>query len=400
MRELLIKVNELLNKTNMQIQAKKSIVVSNFECGDFVVKGTDNEEQKITKIKQDETFKYLGALFSIKRREVDTAELENDIKRSIEKMSHKRMSVKNAQYIINAVMIPKIVYRLSGAVIGESKIDHWEQLLRGYMKRLLKLPRAFPTRYLHSAEYLVNVKKIRDSYEEQEMNNMFCIMQKRTLPGILVNRYLDKLQRCHPVFAGPKYETKSKMINQVWKIIDDRNVEIVNNEKWKEVQTRAFSCQYIGMEDHDVAAENIERYNLRSISSMYTMRRQKITLKKFNETAIDREIRYGAETNSFWQHIEEKTERIVREIDKGALSNIIHDISTFENEIMIEFNFRIGNSIIRDTIWTDGSFSEGKLNGGTAVVVEKENGETVIFKDIFRIFRTRQKQRCTGFGWG
>lgn len=70
MRILLERVNNLLNTNEMEIQQKKSLVVSNFACREFEVIDQNNEHKAISRIDQDSTFKYLGAMFLIGKKEL------------------------------------------------------------------------------------------------------------------------------------------------------------------------------------------------------------------------------------------------------------------------------------------------------------------------------------------
>ena len=94
-----------------------------------------------------DTFKYLGALFNINGKNIKFGEISNDVKRSLALMTSKRVSIKNATYIINSVILPKICYRLSGSVVKESQLENLDKLFRICIKGALKVAKSVPNKF-------------------------------------------------------------------------------------------------------------------------------------------------------------------------------------------------------------------------------------------------------------
>ena len=172
MRELIKRVNELPIENRMEIQAKKSLAVSNFERGDFSIVNSNNVTSQVTSIPKNSTFKYLGALFSLHERGIDIEELEKETEQMIHNLKSKKVSIRNTCYIFNHVAAPKICYRLSGTVSKLGEIEGFDSKIRQYTKNLLRLPRSFSTKYLYSPDYLIRLKPISDYFVEQEISIM------------------------------------------------------------------------------------------------------------------------------------------------------------------------------------------------------------------------------------
>ena len=289
-KNLLLRINELLYRNFMEIQAKKSLVSANFQCGRFTIANNSGESQDISVIPQNGTFRYLGALFCLCEKKVNTEELQKDIDKTIEKLMGKKISIRNACYIFNHVILQKICYRLSGLTIDNRKIEKMEMSIRKYIKTNLRLTKTFPTRFLYSDEHLVRMRPIRDVLIEQEISNVTVLLQKQSLPGKMMNEYLKKLQLCHPIFSGPIYKTKSSTINYLWRTIKEYNIEFINVNNIESIQNRRYTCQHIKTENHNEISVEISKRKITEVSQVYKLRNNQAVLKNFSDFATKRQL--------------------------------------------------------------------------------------------------------------
>lgn len=376
-RALVAQVNELLNENNMEIQAKKSIMVANFYCGEVSIRDLNNDSKKLTEISSDETFKYLGAIFSLSKNASNIKEVQCDLQNVIEIMIKKRISARNASYIFNHVVLPKISYKLSGMTAELNKIDLFDKMIRSYFKKLLQLPVSFSTKYLYSSEYLIRLKPLADYYVEQELSNFYCILQKRMLPGNIFTSYLESLQKCHPIFAGPLYVTKSPLVNQLWEWIEERNISLISLNSLNNMQEKNYTCQFLKMSNHSELADAIVKYKLFNITDMYRIQRDQITLKRYSSVASKKELMQYKEKPAIWNFVETNEFDIIKNIENATVMNHIVDLTKFEQEIIKEYIDKLSDNEVKNTIWTDGSYNPDSNEGGAAAIIEKNDGEVV-----------------------
>ena len=200
-------VNDFLISHKLEIQPKKTIQISNFTTDSLSVKLLNNEIQELTVLDRHADFTYLGATFNLKIKNNCLNNITENLKGITSKLKAKKISMCNAAYIFNCVIAPKLCYQLSGSNIQDNKTEEVEKCIRQYVKWLLKLPISFSTKCLHLSEYLFRIQNIADILCEQEISTLFIHLHKRNLPGILLENYLKALEKCHPIFTSPRYET-------------------------------------------------------------------------------------------------------------------------------------------------------------------------------------------------
>ena len=203
-------------------------------------------------------------------------------------------------------------------------------------------------------------------------------MQKNNLAGNIIAKYLDKLQKCHPIFSGPMYSTESPFVDQMWNFMSNRNIEFINEKNLNIIQEKKLTCQYVQFEDHNECSDTICKHNLVNVDSMYRYRRGKIRLKKFEQVVGNRELMSTFQTPRFWQQINDNETTIINKIEQNKTFSIIRDMEDFEKSIINEFKERTALLQLNENIWSDGSYNDETKQGGAAIVIETENGEMVV----------------------
>ena len=207
------------------------------------------------------------------------------------------------------------------------------------------------------------------------MGNVFLALCKDdTFLGKLFNKFIQNLENCHPVFSGKLYETESSLVNNIWKILNERNLMFVRNDRIMEWQDKSFTCQYFNLENHNEISNYIKNKDLKKINSIYRIQRNRIVLKKYESLVTKSEIKSGNDPPVFWNYLNEHEINIIEQINNGSNQRFYEYCSTFERNITREYWRKIEDKEISGIIWIDGSFIQDTKKGGAAVIIETSFG--------------------------
>ena len=234
-----------LNSNSMEIQSTKTIFISKkHEQPLIIYKNT--EQMEFTECKLSETqFKYLGAIFSLsKQHRLCTSTIE-EVKTILNVTLSKKLSIRNLVHIVNHVVVSLINFRLTGLNTCENSLEIINKYIRKCVRKNLKLPKGFPTNILYSPHFPVRVINLNDSFIEQEITEWYQYLTKCTLLVRIFEEHNKSCIKCHSLFAGPIYETKSSMINWLWKKFNSFLIELIQTLDISCLQRGRFTCQYI-----------------------------------------------------------------------------------------------------------------------------------------------------------
>jgi hypothetical protein len=107
--------------------------------GDFV-------NFNITPITADESFRFLGVWFTMNlNKSYVKKQCSTEYRLFCNTLKNKNLTDKQLVYLHNAVLLPKVEYRLKGTILTRKDCDRISAPFRSVLKHALHLTRSFPT---------------------------------------------------------------------------------------------------------------------------------------------------------------------------------------------------------------------------------------------------------------
>lgn len=376
MQQLLDTVTSYLNFHCMQIQPKKSTVVSNFPGKEYVL-NQGSQIECVLRVSKREIITYLGVSFSLLKNKNAAFNIVNEVNQHAVKLRSKRISSSIASYIVNSVLIPVATYRLLGQFPSEWVYKKLENIYCGVVKRSLDLPRSYPHALLQSTILPMGIRNLKDVHQEQEIGNLLYWLNSNEPTSIVLKGKLLELQKCHPIWSGSYYTTKSKYCNDMWNVLESFDLECTSMEQIHYYNEGKFVCQFYNEMPHDNQANTLSKYNITKMSNLLQSLNREVKFKRFESIASKRDIRLGLGPPATIQGLYHDEKRIT-EILQNGVEQIYKDILKFEREIEQQSYDIPYNEQDFDTVFTDGSFDFGSQTAGLAAVCIRTQSKEII----------------------
>ena len=250
MHVLLQTVENYLASHCLQIQPSKSIVVSNFTGKEYHL-NYEGESRVIERAYKRDIINYLGTPMSILKNRCSSEQIIKEILHLAAILQAKKLSTSIISYVINAVLIPLISYRIQGNLQNITFYSKIESILCGLVKRTLGLPRSYSHKLLQSSILPIGIRNLQDYHEEQEISNLMFWLNSDGPTSRILRSYLRENQLCYPIFSDNYYETKSKYINNMWKVPKKNDLSCIPMLDIHSLKNREFTCQYFSKIPHD-----------------------------------------------------------------------------------------------------------------------------------------------------
>ena len=157
--QIVEKAESFYKFTRIRVNPTKSVLATNSTLIDKTIK-LNNET--IIAVKKDKLFKYLGAWFSLscnpsKKQKIIITEARS----SLNKLQYALITEKQAIYIINSVIIPRITYQLYSTFLSLSQLTSLTRSYTNIVKHKAKLSRRIPNFFLYHPEIysLINLSQ-------------------------------------------------------------------------------------------------------------------------------------------------------------------------------------------------------------------------------------------------
>src|SRR6185437_7064095 len=142
--------NSFYKLTKIKVNPIKSILATNTHSQDKTI---NFEGQPITAQKLSEPFKYLGTWFCLTPNIFPAQKIVmNEIKQSINKMQRSIITEKQAIYIINCVLIPRLAYCLYSTFLKAGQTNSLTKIYTNLIKNKARLSRNIPNSFLFHPE--------------------------------------------------------------------------------------------------------------------------------------------------------------------------------------------------------------------------------------------------------
>src|SRR5205085_8367293 len=150
--------------TGIRVNPAKSVLATNLTLIDKTI---NFNNETITAVKKNEPFKYLDAWFFLscnpsKKQKIIISEARS----SLNKLQHVFITEKQAIYIINSVIIPRITYRLYSTFLSSSQLTLLTRSYTNIDKHKAKLSCRIPNSFLYHPEIysLINLPQAQNSH--------------------------------------------------------------------------------------------------------------------------------------------------------------------------------------------------------------------------------------------
>jgi hypothetical protein len=162
--EILSTANSFYKFAMIQVNPTKSILATNTTSEDRSI--LFNEES-LTAIDKTKPFKYLGAWFSIHRNPTNTQKIIiSEALSCATKLQKSFITEKQAIYIINNIIIPRISYCLNSAFLSKTQLSSLNRTYTNIVKQKAKLSQSLPNSFLYHPDIysLKNFVQIQNSH--------------------------------------------------------------------------------------------------------------------------------------------------------------------------------------------------------------------------------------------
>ena len=151
LEKILTTANSFYKLNRIKVNPNKSTLITNSRTVDD--KTIIFDGHPITSKKQSEPIKYLGAWFCLSPNILPAQKLIlAETKQCINKMQHSIITGKQAIYIINNVIIPRLSYRLYSTYLKPGQINSLTKIYTNLTKNKAKLSRGIPNSFLFHPE--------------------------------------------------------------------------------------------------------------------------------------------------------------------------------------------------------------------------------------------------------
>lgn len=380
MQLLLDTVTEYLSFHCMQIQPKKSIVVSSYPGKEFQL-SQNNVSESISRSSKRDVITYLGVPFSLLKNKNIGLNVIQEIDQQVIKMKNKRISSSICAYVINSVLIPLASYRFIGQFQSASTYRKLENIFCSAMKKNLGLPRSYPHALLQSTILPIGIRNAYDVHVEQEIGNLIYWLNSSSPTSGILKTVIQAMQKCHPVWSGSRYQVQSKYINDLWNILEQHQLECISMDSIHLFKKGIFTCQYYNQVPHEEQAAILSKYNIQEIQNLMRTTRGNLKFKPFESIARKKDIELGLEPHAVIQQLYQNEERIIEILTTG-ISHRYKEILELQHEVEHQCPEIPYGEQDFDTVFTDGSFDSVNQKAGIAAICIRQNT-----KEIIRISR-------------
>ena len=378
MQILLSTVCQFLKQHRMEIQPKKSIVTATYQCRDFSI-SNEEETTTLSRVCKKISVKYLGVPIALTGQKGLFEQTMDEVKQMLSRVGNKKISSCIAKYIINAVILPIVSYRIQGCAGEKTFYKKINSLCAQFIKKCLNLPKGFPHSLLHSGVTSVNLRNIKDLHEEQEISNFLMWINSEDFTGELVRQYMEKITICHPVFTGPAYLTKSKYSNWIWSVIQVNNLQIMSAKEINQLKNGSFSCQHLNFEPHDKQTKTLCKYNvIQSKQFLSYSRRNNGKLKAFESLAKSKDKQLGLEVPEVLKAYYEDEQNVLVSMKEPKFLENFELIDNYKQQILKELPEIETDNQSTLSIFTDGSYIATTSQGGSAAIIVDAKGKEVV----------------------
>ena len=164
LQEILTTANSFYKFARIKVNPSKSILATNSSSEDNYI--TFNEEN-IVAINRSKLFKYLGAWFSLTSNPIYTQKIIiSEAYTCITKLQKSHITEKQAIYIINNVIMPRVSYRLNSSFLTHSQLLTLNRLNTNIVKQKARLSRGIPNSFLYHPEIyaLKDIQQLQESH--------------------------------------------------------------------------------------------------------------------------------------------------------------------------------------------------------------------------------------------
>ncbi|KAF9943725.1 hypothetical protein BGZ70_005506, partial [Mortierella alpina] len=145
-------------------------------------------------------------------------------------LDRKAITDKQCVYIINSVLIPRLLYRITTAAMSDTTINNIIKRYCGVLKRKLGLPFSTPNSILHHTR-LYGARNLRDALAEEQISTLWLRANAGDIVGKLTHCRLQALQEAAILFESPlqapaiacRYQ-RHNHIAYVCKLMVERNI--------------------------------------------------------------------------------------------------------------------------------------------------------------------------------
>ncbi|KAL7747660.1 hypothetical protein RI367_006949 [Sorochytrium milnesiophthora] len=193
LRNTLRTIDEFNTLTNIISNARKGRVMLVNCMADpqdpFVINGA-----VVPVLRPSEGMRHLGVWLSAKGEDkVGWTSVQQPLMDAVKIMSSKRLTARQTCYILNAVVVPQMLYRTKGYVPSAAQCAKAQQSMRALVKRSLGVSRDTKTVLIEHPD-LIGLSKFEDSIVQQGVTELIIALNEPGLPGNIARIRLLTLQ--------------------------------------------------------------------------------------------------------------------------------------------------------------------------------------------------------------
>jgi len=220
--------SEFFRIHGIEINGKKTelLAINPTDDGTITYGGSEIRPQDKSKASR-----ILGVWFSADGKATTTKELAMKETNTIcEILGRKMITDKQCIFIINAVLIPRLLYRMSATLIGWQDIERITAQYRKVVRKKLGLPSSTPCSILHHTR-LYGLRDLKDALAEQHISTLHLRSINKGIVGDLTHCRLQDLQEAAHMAESPlanpaiaRRYNKHNIIAQVCQLMVERDI--------------------------------------------------------------------------------------------------------------------------------------------------------------------------------
>ncbi|KAI1296260.1 hypothetical protein EDD11_007440, partial [Mortierella claussenii] len=196
MQEILDVATSFFVLNGVEINTKKTqVIVINRDKGaeGTLMFGTPAEE--IKPVGKDEPVRILGVWVTASGTVTTTERIvEREVRTICSILSPKAVTDKQTSYIINNVLIPRILYRISAQILPRSFMRRMTGKYMKLAKSKARMPSTTPNSIMHHQHFFA-IKKLEDAQAEEQVSTLAQRLNDRGLLGRICRARIMALQR-------------------------------------------------------------------------------------------------------------------------------------------------------------------------------------------------------------
>jgi exonuclease III/ribonuclease HI len=186
LQKTLDEAREFYKANDSQINSRKSVLITinsseSQEENNHVHAGLDGG--KVERIKPDEYTRFLGVWIGSKNQKKDTIHrIQEEVNKIKVPLERKKITDKQALYILNRVLIPRIEYRMQTCHLSEKECELLTSKYRGILKKKAEICGTLPSSAVHQKD-IYNLKNIWDLQIESQISGLINRLNDRGTAG-------------------------------------------------------------------------------------------------------------------------------------------------------------------------------------------------------------------------